>query len=180
MHIICGVTGSVATTLVQKLVNEIQAHGHEVQIVATQHSTYFFQPGEVGVKVWTDADEWPNAEYQKDMPVEHIRLRDWADALVIAPLSANTLAKMASGICDNLLTCIWRAWESHKPIVLAPAMNTNMWTHPFTQMHLDKLQELEAYGYKITVVEPIAKRLACGDEGIGALANIADIVRAVG
>ncbi|RYY36761.1 hypothetical protein EON62_01540 [archaeon] len=96
--------------------------------------------------------------------------------MVIAPLSANTLAKVAAGLCDNLLTCVLRAWDfdGGKPILVAPAMNTHMWTHPFTAKHLAVLQELGMH-----VIPPIAKRLACGDVGHGAMAPVEDIVEAV-
>lgn len=103
-----------------------------------------------------------------------LQLAKWADVLVIAPLSANTLAKLASGICDNLLTCVVRAWPPAKPVVLAPAMNTVMWQHRFTTKHLG---ELRALGWH--VVPPVEKKLACGDVGVGALAAPAAIVEAV-
>ena len=74
--------------------------------------------------------------YDRDDAVLHIELRKWADVFVIAPLDANTLAKLAVGLCDNCLTCVWRAWDLAKPVVLAPAMNTLMWQHPFTRRHL--------------------------------------------
>ena len=63
-------------------------------------------------------------------PVRHIEFRHWADLLVVAPLDANTLAKFAIGLCDNFLTCLFRAWDFAKPVILAPAMNTLMWDHP--------------------------------------------------
>ena len=75
----------------------------------------------------------------------HIEQRAWADLFLIAPLSANTLAKLSTGQCDNLLTCVARAWDFTKPIVAAPAMNTHMWTHPITRPQLDTLAE---WGYK--------------------------------
>ena len=84
---------------------------------------------------------------------------------VVAPLSANTLAKMANGMCDNLLTCVVRAWDFSKPLLVAPAMNTYMWDSPFTTRHLE---QLEALG--VTVVDPVSKKLACGDVGNGAMA----------
>lgn len=124
----------------------------------------------------TDEAEWHLWEKRGD-PVLHISLRKWADVLVIAPLSANTLAKMAAGLCDNLLTSVFRAWEfrAGKPVVVAPAMNTEMWDHPFTEKHLQAIKELGS----VTVVEPSVKTLACGDTGQGALAALPDIIDAV-
>ena len=77
--------------------------------------------------------------YQRGDSVLHIELRKWADILVIAPLDANTLAKLAVGLCDNCLTCVWRAWDPARAVGLAPAMNTLMWEHPFTRRHLRSL-----------------------------------------
>lgn len=197
-NILIGMTGSVATILAGKLTTKMDSLG-KVASVFTQAATRFFDPvvlEAVGTRAYTDYDEWQfdpgpgmpddkgqkyasikrddTAKWHKDDPVLHIELRDWADVLVIAPLSANTLAKAANGICDNLLTSIVRAWEPHKPIVLAPAMNTVMWESPFTDRHLETLDEI----FPLSVVQPVEKKLACGDVGKGGLADIDDIVDA--
>src|SRR5204862_7246353 len=112
----------------------------------------FFGPAEIGKagqdgrdrqSLILDADEWPGrgqgGHYRRDDQVLHIELRRWADIFVIAPLDANTLAKLAVGLCDNCLTCVWRAWAVAKPIVLAPALHTLRWQHPFTRRHLRAL-----------------------------------------
>ena len=128
----------------------------------------------------------------------HIELRKWADVYLVAPLDANTLAKLAVGLCDNCLTCVWRAWDVAKPVVLAPAMNTLMWQHPFTRRHLRSLAADAGAGHipahldeaqlvaqindrskTLRVVAPVSKPLACGDTGVGGLADVADIVAAV-
>jgi phosphopantothenoylcysteine decarboxylase len=127
------------------------------------------------MEVLTDEDEWnPKFTVGKD-PVLHIELRKWADLLLIAPLSANTLAKIANGMCDNLLTSIVRCWYPLKPILLCPAMNTYMWENPFTDKHL---QLISTFPY-MKVITPMSKTLACGDTGIGAMALVEDIVSAV-
>lgn len=181
MRILYGVTGGVAAVVTMKIVQELQSAGHEVQIVTTERSSHFFNSGEakmaeLGVKVWTDADEWPHAHYEKGARVLHIDLREWAEVMLIAPLTANTLAKIANGMADNLLTSIMRAWHLHRPVVIAPAMNTLMWMHPVTDSHIMTL-----YGWydDFVVVPPVVKKLACGDTGIGALANADDIVATV-
>ena len=127
------------------------------------------------VQVLTDRDEWCEVAEVGDK-VLHIELRRWADVFVVAPCSANTLAKLANGLCDNLLTCVARAWPiGTKPLVCAAAMNTAMWEHPFTAKHVSTLrQELG-----VLFVPPVAKKLACGDFGMGALASIASIVGVV-
>lgn len=124
-----------------------------------------------------DADEDVSWRRLGD-PVLHIRLRDWADVLLLAPLSANTLAKLANGICDNLITCVARAWTPAKPVVVAPAMNTAMWLHPATARHMAVI-DAGALGAVVDVVPPVEKTLACGDTGVGAMAAPADIAAAV-
>lgn len=83
------------------------------------------------------------------------------------------MAKIANGICDNLLTCIVRAWDNEKRIILAPAMNTKMWENSITQEQINSV--LKHYNAKI--IPPIVKKLACNDYGIGAMANIDDIIK---
>uniref|UniRef100_A0A8C4ZZN0 Phosphopantothenoylcysteine decarboxylase n=1 Tax=Gadus morhua TaxID=8049 RepID=A0A8C4ZZN0_GADMO len=105
--------------------------------------------------------ELPGLWTQRSDPVLHIELRRWADLFVIAPLDANTLGKIASGICDNLLTCVVRAWESSRPLLFCPAMNTAMWNHPITARQIASLKD---FGY--VEIPCIAKKLVCGDEGL--------------
>ncbi|XP_067829747.1 phosphopantothenoylcysteine decarboxylase isoform X5 [Heptranchias perlo] len=96
---------------------------------------------------------------QRTDPVLHIDLRRWAALMLIAPLDANTLGKIASGICDNLLTCVVRAWDRKRPLLFCPAMNTAMWEHPITAT---QIQTLKSFGY--IEVPCIVKKLVCGDE----------------
>lgn len=125
------------------------------------------------VSLYCDEDEWlPYKNVKKDS-VLHIDLRKWADILLICPLSANTLAKIANGLSDNLVTCVVRAWDFKDPIILCPAMNTKMWENPFTKKHLD---DFSAIAENLEVVYPVVKTLACGDIGAGALATITEIV----
>uniref|UniRef100_A0A8C0MPF3 Phosphopantothenoylcysteine decarboxylase n=1 Tax=Canis lupus familiaris TaxID=9615 RepID=A0A8C0MPF3_CANLF len=104
-------------------------------------------------------------------PVLHIDLRRWADLMLVAPLDANTLGKVASGICDNLLTCVIRAWDCRKPLLFCPAMNTVMWEHPITAQQVG---QLKAFGY--VEIPCVAKKLVCGDQGLGAMAEVGTIV----
>jgi phosphopantothenoylcysteine decarboxylase len=149
-----------------------------------------------------DSDEWPGREsgkrYDRGDTVLHIELRKWADVFVLAPLDANTLAKIAVGLCDNCLTCVWRAWDFAKPVVLAPAMNTLMWQNPFTRRHLKAIaadfgaahlpnhlddaqfvNQINDRSKMLRIVSPVVKQLACGDVGIGGLADVTEIVAAV-
>ena len=199
-NILLGVTGSVAALKTPELVALLTAAGHAVQVVATNAATYFFDPATIP-HLTRDADEWPGftagRRWQRGEPVRHIELRRWAEVFVIAPLDANTLAKFAVGLCDNCLTCVWRAWEPTRRTVLAPAMNTLMWDHPLTRRHLRQLAEdagltvagasaeeiiagVNAAGGALRIVPPVSKLLACGDVGVGAMAALAAIVAAVG
>jgi phosphopantothenoylcysteine decarboxylase len=173
-HILLGVTGSVAAKLTPKLVAALRTLG-EVMVVATESALYFWEIEDTGARLWTEEHEWPGLIYEDDQGVPHIALGDWADILVVAPLTANTLNKMTLGLADNLLTCTYYAWPLEKPIVLAPAMNTRMWQNPITRHNV---LELRSRGWH-HLVEPQAKRLACGTTGIGAMADISDIARVV-
>jgi phosphopantothenoylcysteine decarboxylase len=202
-----GVTGSVAAIRTPALYRSLVGSGHDVKVIATEAALYFFDPREIGKPdssgrdqqaLILDADEWPGrgegGRYRRDDPVLHIELRRWADVLVIAPLDANTLAKLANGLCDNCLTCVWRAWDTTRPVILAPAMNTLMWEHPLTARHLRKLISAEpppnlkdeqlidwinSQNQVLRIVGPIEKNLACGEIGMGAMAEVEEILQAV-
>jgi phosphopantothenoylcysteine decarboxylase len=202
-NVLIGVTGSVAAIRTERLCHELIHRRHHVQVVATRAAVYFFDPRSIeSVTVTLDDDEWPGREqgrrYQRGDEVRHIELRRWADLLLIAPLDANTLAKMAAGICDNCLSCVWRAWDPARPVVVAPAMNTLMWEHPATQRHLrsvaldfsggplpdhlDQDQIIPAINdacRSFHIVAPVTKQLACGDVGAGAMAEVEAIADAV-
>ena len=175
-------------------------HGHDVRVVATEPALYFFDPADLPpAKLIRDRDEWPGERYHRGDEVLHIELRRWADILIVAPLDANTLSKFALGLSDNLLTCLYRAWDLDKPVVLAPAMNTLMWRKPATSRHLGRIwldqngrdslpsdwspdaapALFAAHAPRTILIPPQAKRLACGDVGVGAMAEVVDIAEAV-
>jgi len=162
-----GLSGSVASIKAEELVSALQKH-FTVVVIATRSALHFVDLPKLRNKcqVYTDEDEWKNWKRKGD-PVQHIELRHWAALYVIAPLSANTLAKLANGLCDNLVTCVARAWDRTRPLIIAPAMNTLMWSHPLTERHLKSLADL---GY-VKQIAPICKFLACGDMGQGAMAE---------
>ena len=109
----------------------------------------------------------------------HIDLRNWADALLVAPLSAHSLGKFRHGLCDDVLSSVVRAWDFAKPLILAPAMNTAMWNHVLTREQLTAIQGFAPTADRVVVVDPMVKTLACGDVGKGALAPVDDILAAV-
>lgn len=141
----------------------------------TKNATHFFDRNEIrsDVNILTDDDEWSMWQKRND-PVLHIDIGKWADVMVIAPLDANTLAKMASGICDNLLLCTTRAWNFDKPLFFCPAMNTRMWNHPITKVHIEQLKN---WGH--IEIPCISKRLICGDFGFGAMESPLNIVQEI-
>ena len=141
----------------------------DIILVPTEKACHFI-PEDLNVKTHRDQDEWTSWQGRGD-PVLHIELRKWADVFVIAPLDANTLAKLSNGLADNLLTCIARAWDFEKPILFAPAMNTYMWDHPVTSKQVEQLKE---WGY--VEVPCIEKVLMCNDKGKGAMAEPSSIV----
>ncbi|PON85274.1 Flavoprotein [Trema orientale] len=165
-RILLAASGSVASIKFGNLCHSFLEWA-EVRAVATRASLHFIDRGSLpkDLILYTDDDEWSSWNKIGDS-VLHIELRRWADIMVIAPLSANTLGKIAGGLCDNLLTCIVRAWDYNKPLFVAPAMNTFMWTNPFTERHLMTIDELG-----ISLIPPVKKRLACGDYGNGAMAE---------
>lgn len=209
-NILLGVTGSVAAIKTPDLVAALRAAGHAVKVVATDSALYFFDPTTLDPTrvlrnpevVVIDDDEWPGRadgqRYLRGDTVMHVELRRWADLFVIAPLDANTLAKLANGLCDNCLTCVWRAWDPARPAVLAPAMNTYMWEHPLTRRHLRALAadagaahvpghlddaamlaQINSRSKTFRIVGPQVKTLACGDVGVGAMADVPELVTAV-
>lgn len=161
-RVLFALTGSVATIKINDILTGLTKFA-DVIVVTTKSAEHFIQDfGDAsfpGVRFYNDASEYAMWHKRAD-PVLHIELRKWADLLLIAPLSANTLAKLANGICDNLVTSIARAWDFSRPMRVAPAMNTLMWTHPFTEKHLGILKDLG-----VKVIDPMTKTLMCGDKG---------------
>lgn len=170
MNILLGVTGSVAAVLTPKLVKTLSDKGHTVTVVVTNTATHFIKEK---VEFYRDDDEWVMFNEIGD-PILHIELRKWADLFLIAPCTMNTLGKIANGLCDNLLTNIARAWDYSKPFCIAPACNTFMWDNITTAQQIEIIK-----GLSIDVIPPISKTLACGDTGVGAMADISTIVKYV-
>lgn len=170
MRILLGVTGGIAAYRACELTSLAVKAGHEVQVIMTASATRFVGPISFEalsgrpVRLDTFADA-----------LGHIEVARWADVAVVAPLSANTLAKLAWGLADDLLTTALLALPRGRRVVLAPAMNTEMWLNPVVQRNLGQLRSFERF----VLLEPTRKRLACGDVGPGGLPEPADILAAV-
>ncbi|KAM5571791.1 hypothetical protein ABKV19_012066 [Rosa sericea] len=140
-RILLGASGSVAALKLSHLCRSF-SNWAEVRAVATGASLRFIDKASFpNVIAYTDGDEFSRWNTTDDS-VLPVKLRHWADIMVIAPLSANTLGKIAGGLCDNLLTHIVYAWDDSKPLFVAPAMNTLMWNNPLTQQHIKAIEEL--------------------------------------
>lgn len=164
------VTGSIAAYKAVDVANALRNKGHSVKVVLTEAAQRFIPlitfKGQ-GFETYTDSEEWA----WKSAGVLHIDLsRNWADVILVAPATANTLAKMQHGITDNLATSCIRAFTGR--VVVAPAMNTGMYENS-----ADVITALVKRG--VHIVEPVSKRLACGEIGNGGLAPTADIVQGV-
>ena len=176
MRVALGVTGGIAAYKAAELLRLLQDRGLDVQVVMTAGARNFITPltfaSLSGHKVITDmfgeAGDEPNVE----SAIEHIAVAQGIDALVIAPATANVMAKMAQGIADDFLTTLCLATKA--PIVVAPAMNVNMWENAATQQNL---KTLRARG--IRVLDPDEGYLACGMTGAGRLTSVESIAQAV-
>lgn len=164
-HILLGVTGSVATNKIYILSQKLSEIGI-VKIICTKSSKIFFDSDSIRKKYSLYEDKDDELMWNGLNRCLHIDLVKWADIFIIAPITANTIAKIANGLSDNLLTNIIKAWNYKKPFYIAPAMNVLMWKNKITKEHIKKIR-----GLKINIINPIIKKLACGDIGIGAMAE---------
>ena len=165
--ILLGVTGGIAAYKTPNLIRLLKKKGANVIVVATSNALNFVT--KLTLQTVSNNKVYVDEFDIKDFDVEHISLAKKADMLLIAPLSANTLGKIANGIADNLLTSLVLAFN--KPVVLCPAMNTNMWQNAIVQDNLTKLKNLD-----FKIIEPVSGLLACGDVGIGKMKDESDIV----
>ena len=168
-HIVLGVTGGIAVYKACDLVSRLKKQGAEVRVVLTENAAKFVPPLTFDTLSGnpTHVDTFaPRSE------LEHIHLAKWADAYVISPATANCLAKLAGGIADDLLTTTALAMTA--PLLIAPAMNANMWRHAATQANLKTLLTRGA-----KTVGPGVGHLACGDDDVGRMAEPSEIVEAL-
>ena len=170
MKVVVGVTGSIAAYKACELVRVLVKRGDEVHVVMTEHARAFVTPltfqtlsrNPVESDLFADPQDWKP---------EHISLAAAADLVVVAPATANILAKMAHGIADDLLSSTLLATKA--PVVVAPAMNDGMWTNPATQANVAAL-----VSRGVRVVQPGTGELACGTSGTGRMAEPPEILSA--
>ncbi|NLW85033.1 MAG: hypothetical protein GXY41_11630 [Phycisphaerae bacterium] len=171
--ILLGISGGIAAYKAADLAGKLTAAGAQVRTVMTENACKLITPVCIQAlthqPVYTSMWAAPSA-----FDIGHIELADWADAVVVAPATANILAKIANGLCDDLLsTTLCVVWN--KPVLLAPAMNSRMWDNPVVQGNLTRIRQQ----LKFRTLGPDAGRLACGTEGLGRMADPAAILDAV-
>lgn len=175
MKVTVGVSGGVAVYKAAELVRALQRQALDVHVVMTKAARQFIQPltfaSLTGHKVITSLWATDSDESNLSSAIEHIDAAQTTDALIVAPATANILAKFAQGIADDFLTTMYLATTA--PVIVAPAMNVNMWNHPATQANLSVLEERG-----VRIVSPESGYLACGMIGSGRLAENDAIVQA--
>jgi len=173
VNILLGVSGGIAAYKGADLASKLTGAGATVRTIMTESACKLITPATfeavTGQPVYTSL--WAGPE---DFKIGHIQSADWADAVVVAPATANIIAKIAAGICDDLLsTTLCACWN--KPVLLAPAMNSNMWANPVVQRNMAIITEQ----LKFNTIGPEQGRLACGTTGIGRMAEPTDILEAL-
>lgn len=167
-----GISGGIAAYKIPELIRLLKKAGADVQVVTTKNALEFVTPLTLqtvsGHKVYSDVFAAIN-----EHSTEHISLPDWADLMIIAPATANVLCKIANGIADDALTTTFAAMR--KPVVIAPAMNTNMYESPATQKAISELAKWE----NITMLDAASGELACGTTGKGRMQEIDVLVAAI-
>ena len=169
--LLLGVTGSIAAFRAAELLRSMQNRGWDVHVVMTRGAVEFVSELTFRTLSQHPVDVEMFAHHESWRP-EHIALSERADVVLIAPCTANVLAKLAHGIADDLLTCTVLAATA--PLVVAPAMNVHMWNHPATQANVATLRERG-----VSIVDVGTGDLACGYQGAGRLADLESILRAV-
>lgn len=172
ISVLLGVSGGIAAYKSVELASKLAGSGAKVVTVMTENACRFVQPksfeavttSKVFTSLWTQPSEYK---------IGHIRLAELADIVVVAPATANIIAKIANGICDDLLsTTLAACWK--KPLLIAPAMNKNMWTNPAVRKNIKVLKQMD-----FQIIGPETGRLACGEEGVGRMAEAEQILKAI-
>lgn len=171
MKILLGVSGGIAAYKAPLIVRALRGLGHQVRCILTDNAQHL-----VAEAALTTLCEHPVERklWPENGQITHIETVRWADCMVIAPATANVIGKCAHGIADDLLTTAYLAIEPEKPLFMAPAMNTVMWNKRVVQANIQILK-----GDGVHFIDPVGGMLACGEEGVGAMAAPEDIAHSV-
>ena len=171
MNVLYGISGGIAAYKAPEVVRALTKEGHAVRCVVTRAARRLVSTAALAA---VSGAPVATSMWRQDGHMPHIELARWAGVLLIAPATADCLARLALGLADDLLTTLALALEPAKPLVLAPAMNTQMWEKPVVQQHVATLR---ARGARI--VPPVPGELACGETGVGAMPSPEALARAI-
>lgn len=173
-HIVVGISGGIAANKIPELIRSLVKAGAEVRVTTTKNALEFVTELTLqtlsGSRVYSDVFAAIN-----EHATEHISLPEWCDAMIVAPATANVVAKMATGIADDALTTTICSCVARKPIVVAPAMNDKMWENPATQKAIETIGSWQ----NVRVIEPAEGPLACGTSGKGRMPEIEELQEAL-
>lgn len=189
-HLLLAASGSVATIKLPLIIASFDNHSNlSIRVILTKAASHFLagqspeQPTVSSLSslpnvdgVHLDEDEWTDP-WTRNSNILHIELRRWAHLLAIVPMSANLLAKVTGGLCDDLLTNVIRAWDVTRAIIAAPAMNQMMWDNPVTAKQVAILTD--EWKWFDILMPQVMKELACGDVGRGAMCDWREIVTVI-
>ena len=171
MNVLLAISGGIAAYKTPELVRQLRKAGHTVQCVLTTSATKLVSPHALAA---VSNHRVYDSLWCQDGSMPHIDLPRWCDVFVLAPATANCLAKCALGLADDLVSTAFLALEPSKPCYVAPAMNSVMWDKPIVQQHINTLCQ-----HNIHIIPPVSGELACGEEGIGAMADPQEICKAI-
>lgn len=181
MKYVLGITGSIASFKSYDVARLLVKSGHQVKVILTTGALEFIKPETfryLGVEeVYLPQEDFDPKKLTGKATVLHIELAKWADKLIVAPLSANTLSRLSLGLNNDLLGSLYLALGK-KPVLLFPAMNTEMWQHPRVQEHVKEIKKLS----HVEVINPVSGLLACGDVGAGKFPDVqavADLIETI-
>lgn len=171
MKVLYGISGGIAAYKAPELVRALRRNGHVVRCVLTDNGARLVSKHALAT---VSGHAVADSMWAETGAIEHIDLARWCDAMLVAPATADLIARFALGLADDLLTTLHLALEPDKPVWIAPAMNTQMWEKPVVQGHVAALVDRG-----VRLIGPVAGDLACGEKGVGAMAAPDAIVAAV-
>jgi phosphopantothenoylcysteine decarboxylase len=163
-NLLFGITGSIAAYKTIDLIHQLTKEGFNCKCILTEQAQSFITP----LTIETLSKNRVFLDHSSAPPLGHIELSSWADIMIIAPITANTLAKLSIGMADNILTETFLALPITTPRLLAPAMNTRMWDNPITQANINSLTNQIT---SLSIISPRESTLACETTGMGAMAT---------